>query len=51
VNAAEELRKRAAYYRKLAEAEPHDEVRDMLQRVADAIEEVAAIQAKKKPGR
>ena len=51
VDAAEELRKRAAYYRKLAEAEPHDEMRDMLKHVADALEEIAAIQAKKKPRR
>jgi hypothetical protein len=51
VDAAEELRKRAAYYRKLAEAEPHDEMRDELKRLADALEEVAAIHAKKKPRR
>jgi hypothetical protein len=51
MDAAEELRNRAIYYRKLAEAEPHGEMREMLKRVADALEEVAAMQIEKKPRR
>jgi hypothetical protein len=47
----QELQKKAADYRKLAEGEPHDEMRDMLQRVADTLEEVVAMEAKKKPRR
>jgi hypothetical protein len=46
-----ELRQKAADYRKLADVEPHDEMRDMLQRVADALEEVVDIRAKNEPRR
>ena len=39
---AEELRTKAAQYRKLAEGEPPGEMRDELMRVVAALEEMAA---------
>ena len=39
---AEELRTKATQYRKLAEGEPPDEMRDELMRVVAALEEMAA---------
>ena len=45
---AEELRTKAAQYRKLAEGEPPGEMRDELMRVVTALEEMAAkLQTKK----
>jgi hypothetical protein len=44
----QELRKKAAHYRQLADKEPQDEMRDMLRRVAETLEEVVDIRAKNK---
>jgi hypothetical protein len=42
----QELRKKAAHYHQLADEEPQDEMREMLRRVAETLEELVGIRAK-----